>query len=149
MITEMITSFPWLVFCSELKFVVIYPRFFPRASRRETWRYSCFRFTAKEEKTGGIGRCTPLNVSLYLKSASLPFVSPDGSKVAAKLMETKNRRRHYNLEMQSNGEQYIIKIEAPSAGDWYAIAFRSWTDPEEGKIKQQGRGKIIYYLLPL
>ncbi|XP_071562180.1 post-GPI attachment to proteins factor 6 [Temnothorax nylanderi] len=97
-----------------------------------------FKFMAKEEKTGGIGRCSPVNVSLYLKSASLPFVSPDGSKVAAKLMETKNRRRHYSLEMQSNGEQYMIKIEAPSAGDWYAIAFRSWTDPEEGKIKQQG-----------
>lgn len=97
-----------------------------------------FKFTAKEEKTGGIGRCTPLNVSLHLKSASLPFVCPDGSKVAAKLMDAKKRRRHYSLEMQSNGEQYIIKIEAPSAGDWYAIAFRSWTDPEDGKIKQQG-----------
>lgn len=56
-------------------------------------------------------------------------------------MEMKHRRRHYSLEMQSDGEQYMIKIEAPSAGDWYAIAFRSWTDPEEGKIKQQGRGK--------
>ncbi|XP_039314287.1 post-GPI attachment to proteins factor 6 isoform X2 [Solenopsis invicta] len=99
---------------------------------------SRFRFTAKEEKTGGIGRCTPLNVSLHLKSASLPFVCPDGSKVAAKLMEAKKRRRHYSLEMLSDGEQYMIKIEAPSAGDWYAIAFRSWTDPEDGKIKQQG-----------
>ncbi|KAL0110073.1 hypothetical protein PUN28_013603 [Cardiocondyla obscurior] len=97
-----------------------------------------FKFTAKEEKTGGIGKCTPLNVSLHLKSASLPFVSPDGSKVAAKLLETKNRRRHYSIEMQSSGEEYMIKIEAPAPGDWYAIAFRSWTDPEEGKIKQQG-----------
>lgn len=93
---------------------------------------------AKEEKTGGIGKCSPLNISLHLKSASLPFVSPDDSKIAAKLMEAKNRRQHHSLEMQSNGEQYMIKIEAPSAGDWYAIAFRSWTDPEEGKIKQQG-----------
>lgn len=108
---------------------------------------SRFRFMAKEEKTGGIGRCTPLNVSLHLKSASLPFVCPDGSKVAAKLMEAKKRRRHYSLEMQSNGEQYMIKIEAPSAGDWYAIAFRSWTDPDSGKIKQQGRENAIYYVL--
>lgn len=108
----------------------------------------CFRFTAKEEKTGGIGRCTPLNISLYLKSASLPFVCPDGSKVAAKLIEKKKRRRQYSLEMQSDGEQYIIKIEAPSAGDWYAIAFRSWTDPEDGKIKQQGREKrnLLHFL---
>lgn len=98
---------------------------------------SCFRFTAKEEKTGGIGKCPPRNVSLHLKSGSLPFVRPDGSKVAAKLM--KRRRRYYSLEMQSGGDQYIIKIEAPPAGDWYAIAFRSWTDPDSGKIRQQGR----------
>ncbi|KAM0730176.1 Post-GPI attachment to proteins factor 6 [Formica fusca] len=97
-----------------------------------------FKFTAKEEKTGGIGRCLPRNVSLYLKSGSLPFVRPDGSKVAAKLMEMKKRRRHYGREMQSNGDQYVIKIEAPPAGDWYAIAFRSWTDPDTGKIRQQG-----------
>ncbi|KAL6256439.1 hypothetical protein P5V15_012552 [Pogonomyrmex californicus] len=97
-----------------------------------------FKFMAKEEKTGGIGKCAPLNVSLHLKSASLPFVCPDGSKVAAKLMEAKRRRRHYSLEMKSDGNSYMIKIEAPSAGDWYAIAFRSWTDPDSGKIKQQG-----------
>lgn len=97
-----------------------------------------FKFTAKEEKTGGIGRCLPRNVSLYLKSGSLPFVRPDGSKVAAKLMEMNKRRRHYGLEMQSNGDQYVIKIEAPPAGDWYAIAFRSWTNPDTGKIRQQG-----------
>lgn len=104
-----------------------------------------FRFTAKEEKTGGIGRCPPRNVSLYLKSGSLPFVRPDGSKVAAKLMEMKKRRRHYGLEMQSNGDQYVIKIEAPPAGGWYAIAFRSWTDPDTGKIRQQGRSHAAYY----
>ncbi|XP_032688174.1 transmembrane protein 8B-like isoform X2 [Odontomachus brunneus] len=97
-----------------------------------------FKFTAKEEKTGGIGKCSSRNVSLHLKCGSLPFVHPDGSKVAAKLM--KRRRRYYSLEMQSSGDQYMIKIEAPPAGDWYAIAFRSWTDPDSGKIKQQGLG---------
>ncbi|XP_025160455.1 uncharacterized protein LOC105180994 [Harpegnathos saltator] len=96
------------------------------------------RFTAKEEKTGGIGKCSPRNVSLDIKPGSLPFVRPDGSKIAAKLM--KRRRRCYSLEMQSNKNQYMIKIEAPPAGDWYIIAFRSWTDPDSGKIKQQGLG---------
>ncbi|EFN86930.1 Protein NGX6 [Harpegnathos saltator] len=52
----------------------------------------------------------------------------------------KRRRRCYSLEMQSNKNQYMIKIEAPPAGDWYIIAFRSWTDPDSGKIKQQGLG---------
>ncbi|XP_012226359.1 post-GPI attachment to proteins factor 6 isoform X2 [Linepithema humile] len=97
-----------------------------------------FKFTAKEEKTGGIGKCPPRNVSLYLKSGSLPFVRPDGSKVAAKLMEMSRRRQYHNLEMHSDGDQYMIKIEAPAPGDWYAIAFRSWTDPDKEKIKQQG-----------
>ncbi|XP_029172482.1 post-GPI attachment to proteins factor 6 isoform X3 [Nylanderia fulva] len=97
-----------------------------------------FKFTTKEEKTGGIGKCPPRNVSLYLKSGSLPFVRPDDSKVAAKLLEMKKRRRNYGLKMQSNGDQYAIKIEAPPPGDWYAIAFRSWTDPDTGKIRQQG-----------
>lgn len=97
-----------------------------------------FKFTAKEEKTGGIGRCQPRNVSVYMKSGSLPFISSDGSKVSAKLMETEKRRRYYSLRMQSDGDENVIRIEAPPAADWYAIAFRSWTDPDKGKIKQQG-----------
>jgi len=136
-------SFLWFAFRRSKIFR--YPFIFFRVSPYDDI-LSRFRFTAKEEKTGGIGRCTPLNVSLHLKSASLPFVCPDGSKVDAKLMETKKRRRHYSLKMQSNGEQYVIKIDAPSAGDWYAIAFRSWTDPEDGKIKQQGENATHYIL---
>lgn len=97
-----------------------------------------FKFIVKEEKTGGIGRCVARNVSLFLKSGSLPFVRPDGSKIAAKLM--KGRRRYYSLNMESNGDEYMIQIDAPSPGDWYAIAFRSWSDPDNGKITQQGLG---------
>ncbi|XP_076764555.1 transmembrane protein 8B isoform X1 [Xylocopa sonorina] len=97
-----------------------------------------FKFIVKEEKTGGIGSCSPRNVSIYLKSGSLPFVQPDGSKIAAKLM--KGRRRYYTLTMESNGDEYMIRIDAPSPGDWYAIAFRSWSDPDNGKITQQGLG---------
>ncbi|XP_029055757.1 transmembrane protein 8B [Osmia bicornis bicornis] len=97
-----------------------------------------FKFTVKEEKTGGIGKCAAKNVSLFLKSGSLPFVRPDGSKIAARLM--KGRRGYYSLDMESNGDEYRIEIEAPSPGDWYAIAFRSWSDPDNGKITQQGLG---------
>ncbi|XP_020277842.1 transmembrane protein 8B [Pseudomyrmex gracilis] len=97
-----------------------------------------FKFTAKEEKTGGIGKCSPRNISLHLKSGSLPFVRPDGSKVNAKLLEMKKRRQYHSLNMRSDGDKYMIKVEAPSAGDWYTIAFRSWIDPDKEKIKQQG-----------
>ncbi|XP_015440081.1 PREDICTED: transmembrane protein 8A [Dufourea novaeangliae] len=99
---------------------------------------AAFKFTVQEEKTGGIGRCAARNVSLFLKSGSLPFVRPDGSKITAKLM--KGRRRYYSLNMESNGDEYMIRIDAPAPGDWYAIAFRSWSDPDDGKITQQGLG---------
>lgn len=97
-----------------------------------------FKFTVKEEKIGGIGGCSARNVSIFLKSGSLPFVRPDGSKIAAKLM--KERRQYYSLDMESNGYNDSIRINAPSPGDWYAIAFRSWSDPDNGKITQQGLG---------
>lgn len=50
----------------------------------------------------------------------------------------KGRRGYYSLDMESNGDEYRIEIEAPSPADWYAIAFRSWSDPDNGKITQQG-----------
>ncbi|XP_033303836.1 transmembrane protein 8B [Bombus bifarius] len=106
---------------------------------------AAFKFTAKEGKSGGIGRCSARNVSVFLKSGSLPFVRPDGSKIAAKLM--KGRRQYYSLNMQSNGNEYMLKIDAPAPGDWYAIAFRSWSDPDNGKIRQQGLGALCYTVL--
>lgn len=50
----------------------------------------------------------------------------------------KERRQYYSLDMESNGYNDSIRIDAPSPGDWYAIAFRSWSDPDNGKITQQG-----------
>lgn len=97
-----------------------------------------FKFIAKEEKTGGIGKCSSRNVSLYLKSGSLPLVRPDGSIIEAKLM--KGRRKYYSLNFESNGEEHMISIDSPIPGDWYVITFRSWADPNSDKIKQQGLG---------
>ncbi|XP_014598648.1 PREDICTED: transmembrane protein 8B-like [Polistes canadensis] len=97
-----------------------------------------FKFIVKEEKTGGIGKCSPRNVSLYLKSGSIPLIRPDGSIIEAKLM--KRRRKHYALNIQSNGNEHMITIDSPIPGDWYIIAFRSWTDPNSDQIKQQGLG---------
>ncbi|KAK0164040.1 hypothetical protein PV328_002710 [Microctonus aethiopoides] len=97
-----------------------------------------FKFTAKEKKTGGLGNCAPRNISIYLKSGSIPLINPDGSRTDANLL--KNRRKHYELEMLSVDDQYLITIAIPAAGDWYAIAFRSWSDPDSEKITQQGLG---------
>ncbi|KAH0548459.1 transmembrane protein 8B [Cotesia glomerata] len=97
-----------------------------------------FKFTAKEAKTGGLGNCSPRDVSIYLKSGSIPLVHPDGSKISAELL--KNRRSFYELNLTSAGDQYEISATSPASGDWYAIAFRSWTDPDSEKITQQGIG---------
>ncbi|KAI4486333.1 hypothetical protein M0802_012352 [Mischocyttarus mexicanus] len=70
-----------------------------------------FKFIVKEEKTGGIGKCSPRNVSLYLKSGSLPLIRPDGSIIEAKLM--KGRRKHYDLNIQSDGNEHMIIIDSP------------------------------------
>lgn len=94
------------------------------------------RFVTKEEKTGGIGECSARDVTINVKSGSLPLVKPDGSKIGARLLET--RRRHYTVPAQSNGDENFVSIVAPPHGDWYVIAYRSWFDPDNGKISQQG-----------
>ena len=63
----------------------------------------------------------------------------------AKLLE--NRRRYYSLEVISDGVQHDVRIDAPAAGDWYAIAFRSWFDPDSDKIIQQGIQSILTILI--
>lgn len=95
-----------------------------------------YRFIVKEEKISGIGNCNPRNVAIHLKAGSLPFVTPDGSTTAARFLE--DRRAIYSLDTPSNGDEHIVSIDAPIPGDWYAIAFRDWSDPNKSKIKQQG-----------
>ncbi|XP_051160937.1 transmembrane protein 8B [Leptopilina boulardi] len=97
-----------------------------------------FKFVAKEEKLSGIGSCSPRDVSVFLKYGSIPFVQPDGAKIKAKIL--KERRHHYSLKILSNGDEHLKRIDAPPPGDWYAIAFRSWSDPDNGKITQAGIG---------
>ncbi|XP_011504148.1 PREDICTED: transmembrane protein 8B-like [Ceratosolen solmsi marchali] len=97
-----------------------------------------FKFLVKEVKTSGIGECYPRDVTINIKSGSLPLIKPDGSKIEAKLLES--RREHYTIEALSNGDEHIINIFAPPPGDWYAIAYRSWFDPNSSRIQQQGIG---------
>ncbi|XP_063987375.1 transmembrane protein 8B [Diachasmimorpha longicaudata] len=99
---------------------------------------SLFKFTAKELKTGGIGRCPPRDVTVYLKYGSIALASPDGSKIGAKLFE--RRRTFSNFTFKSELDEYELQRPNPAPGDWYAIAFRSWSDPDSEKITQQGLG---------
>lgn len=99
-----------------------------------------FKFVAKEEKLSGVGSCTPRDVSVFLKYGTIPFVQPDGAKIKVNVL--KERRRHYSLKIISNGDEHLTRIDAPPPGDWYAIAFRSWSDPDNGKITQAGIGVV-------
>lgn len=35
-----------------------------------------------------------------------------------------------------------LSIDGPNIGDWYAVAFISWTDPNNDRIEQQGKRSV-------
>lgn len=45
----------------------------------------------------------------------------------------------YNLQFKSDGSMRRLSIDGPNIGDWYAVAFISWTDPNNDRIEQQGK----------
>lgn len=49
-----------------------------------------------------------------------------------------SRFKVYNLQFQSNEQQQRIDIQGPQTGSWFAVAFISWTDPNNDRIEQQG-----------
>lgn len=48
----------------------------------------------------------------------------------------------YNLAFQSDGATKKVNIDGPYPGNWFAIAFISWTDPNNDRIEQQGNVAI-------
>lgn len=40
-----------------------------------------------------------------------------------------------------------ITIDGPNTGDWFAIAYISWTNPNDDRIEQQGIYRSIMYLI--
>lgn len=53
-----------------------------------------------------------------------------------------NRFTIYNLQFKSDGSMRRLTIDGPNTGDWYAVAFISWTDPNNDRIEQQGKLKL-------
>lgn len=43
------------------------------------------------------------------------------------------------MQFKSDGSMRRLSIDGPNAGDWYAVAFISWTDPNNDRIEQQGK----------
>lgn len=50
-----------------------------------------------------------------------------------------HRYEIYNLQFKSDGSMRRMSIDGPNTGDWYAVAFISWTDPNNDRIEQQGK----------
>lgn len=49
-----------------------------------------------------------------------------------------SRFKIYDLQFISDEQQHRINIQGPEIGSWFAVAFISWTDPNNERIEQQG-----------
>jgi hypothetical protein len=98
-----------------------------------------FNFTASEKLISShfSAECDPRRVSLFLKYGSLPVINPDGSKFPDNF-SISNRVPVYHAEFNSDELPAIINVTSPIPGDWFAVAFLSYTDPNDDQILQQG-----------
>ncbi|XP_049305843.1 uncharacterized protein LOC105233177 isoform X6 [Bactrocera dorsalis] len=102
-------------------------------------RAAFFAFKAYEEgKSVFRGKCKPQNVDIHLKAGSYPVISPETIAFPKNFLSADQRSKTYSLQFQSNEKQQHFLIEGPQIGDWYAVAFISWTDPNKDRIVQQG-----------
>lgn len=51
----------------------------------------------------------------------------------------KNRFEIYNLQFKSDGMTRRLSVDGPHPGNWFAVAFITWTDPNNDRIEQQGK----------
>jgi len=98
-----------------------------------------FNFTASEKLISSqfYSGCDPRSVSLFLKYGSYPVINPDGAKFPDNF-SISNRVPMYNAEFHSNNVPVILNVTSPQPGDWFAVAFLSYTDPNNDQILQQG-----------
>ncbi|PSN52826.1 hypothetical protein C0J52_09684 [Blattella germanica] len=98
-----------------------------------------FNFTVSEKLTSSqlFSGCKPRKVSLYLKYGSLPVINPDGAKFPDNF-SVSFRVPVYKTEFQSDEVPLILNVSSPFPGDWFAVAFLSYTDPNNDQILQQG-----------
>lgn len=100
---------------------------------------AAFNFTVSEKLISShfSSECDPRRVSLFLKYGSLPVINPDGAKFPDNF-SISNRVPVYNAEFQSDEVPVIVNVTSPVPGDWFAVAFLSYTDPNDDQILQQG-----------
>ncbi|XP_034112878.1 uncharacterized protein LOC117573659 [Drosophila albomicans] len=102
-------------------------------------RAAYFSFKAFEEsKSTFQSKCKVKDVTLHLKANSFPVINPENITFPKNFLNSDQRFKIYNLQFQSNEQQQRIDIQGPQTGSWFAVAFISWTDPNNDRIEQQG-----------
>ncbi|XP_033233412.1 post-GPI attachment to proteins factor 6 isoform X3 [Drosophila pseudoobscura] len=101
-------------------------------------RAAYFTFKAFEESKNAFQRkCKAKDVTLHLKASSYPVISPENITFPKNFFSPEQRFKVHSLQFQSNDLQQRIDIQGPHIGNWFAVAFVSWTDPNNDRIEQQ------------
>ncbi|XP_052846194.1 uncharacterized protein LOC128258562 [Drosophila gunungcola] len=102
-------------------------------------RTAFFTFKAFEDPKSAFQRkCKPKDVTLHLKASSYPVISPENITFPKNFFTKDQRFKVYDLQFLSDEQQQRITIEGPHVGNWFAVAFVSWSDPNNDRIEQQG-----------
>ncbi|EDS41525.1 conserved hypothetical protein [Culex quinquefasciatus] len=90
-------------------------------------RTAFFSFKAYEESKSAFQRvCQPNDITLHLKAGSYPVISPENITFP----------KHFLSADESVTRR--LSVDGPHPGNWFAVAFISWTDPNNERIEQQG-----------
>ncbi|KAH8295003.1 hypothetical protein KR018_005357 [Drosophila ironensis] len=102
-------------------------------------RTAHFTFKAFEDSKSAFQRkCKPKDVTLHLKASSFPVISPENITFPKNFFSSDQRFKLYDLQFLSDEKQQRITIPGPHLGSWFAVAFISWSDPNNDRIEQQG-----------
>ncbi|CRK88937.1 CLUMA_CG002537, isoform A [Clunio marinus] len=102
-------------------------------------RSAMFSFKAYEESKSALTRvCQPQDVTLHLKAGSYPVISPENITFPKHFLSAQQRFEIFTLQFKSDGVTRRMTVDGPHPGNWFGVAFISWTDPNNERIEQQG-----------
>nr|CAD7428789.1 unnamed protein product [Timema monikensis] len=105
----------------------------PDKVKLATWKFNA---TEHLISSSIVSRCRKRGVSLYLKYGSYPVINPDNSSFPENYYNV--RVPIYNVTFRSDSVEKTVNIVNPMPGDWFAVTFLSYTDPNDDQILQQG-----------
>lgn len=72
-----------------------------------------------------------------MKPGSYPVINPDGIPFPKTFLNI-SRPAMQELVLQTDVTSNYINLTSPTPGDWFALAFISWSDPNKDRIQQEG-----------